>query len=137
VTTTTLSVEVPRGSWLTANRVIPNHAERRRLIDALHLITAVAARAQRLPNNIPTPCVVTWTIHYPHGVGDVADPVNAAPTTKAILDALVRGKWLTADDSRSVVEERFRRGPNLRVAGVHLVVATFAEAVLAEMEGIQ
>lgn len=122
--TATLTVAVPRDYWLTANRTITNHAYRRRLIDALHAIADGAARAQRLPA-IDTPTVITWTIHYPKGTG-AADPVNAHPTTKACLDSLVP-KWLCADDSRHVIEERFRRGPNLTEPGGHLVVATFRQ----------
>lgn len=126
MTTARFSVDIPRDYWLTANRTVVNHGYRRRIIDALHTITATSARAQRLPT-IPTPCVVTWTIHYPHGTA-TADPVNAHPTTKAIADELVRGRWLAADDSAHVVEERFRRGPNLPERGGHLVVATFQPA---------
>ena len=120
-----LTVEIPRSYWLTANRTITNHGHRRAIITALHDITTLSARAQRLPA-IATPCAVTWTIHYPRGVGDVADPVNAAPTTKALMDALVP-RWVARDDSRHIVRETFQRGPNLPGKG-HLVVATFETA---------
>ena len=120
-----LTVEIPRSYWLTANRTITNHGHRRAIITALHDITTLSARAQRLPA-IATPCAVTWTIHYPKGTGN-ADPVNSHPSTKACLDAIVAGKWLAADDSRHVIRETFQRGPNLPGKG-HLVVATFETA---------
>jgi hypothetical protein len=126
-----LAVHVPAQYWLTANRTVTNHGHRRAIIDALHELTNAAARAQRLPA-IATPCIVTWTICYPKGVGK-ADPVNAHPTTKACLDALVPG-WLTADDSTHVVEERFRRGANLSGKGVHVIAVTFEGAGAACVE---
>lgn len=120
-----LTVTIPRDRWLTANRTITNHGYRRAIITAIHELADTSARAQRLPA-IDTPCIVTWTIHYPHGTGN-ADPVNSHPSTKAVMDALVP-KWLPADDSRHVVEERFRRGANLPEKGAHLIVATFETA---------
>lgn len=122
--TRTLSVSVPRDYWLTANRTVVNHAYRRRLITAIHDITAAAARAQSL-DAAPGKVVADWTIHYPKGVGE-ADPTNAHPTCKAILDALVP-RYVIKDSSTVVVEERYRRGPNLTQPGRHVVVLTLLD----------
>lgn len=118
MTTLALAVTVPPAWWMTQNRPIPNHHVRRRKVSAVHDLTIVAARAQTLAT-IPTPCHALWTIHYPKGTG-AADPVNASPTTKAILDALVP-TWLVKDDSKHVTRESFQRGPNLTIPGDHLV----------------
>lgn len=116
----TLTVEIPRDYWLSMNRQVPNHAYRRRLVDTLHTLTVAAATRQHLAAP-GAPVHVDWTVHYPKGVGDMADAVNAAPTTKAILDALCP-RWLTGDDRRYVRSETFRRGPNLDQRGGHLIV---------------
>lgn len=121
--THTLTVDIPRDYWLTMNRTVTNHGYRRRIIGALHDITVATAVRQGLKAN-DGPVELTWTIHYPKGVGPVADAVNAAPTTKALLDALVP-RWLPRDDSRCVRGETFRRGPNLDVAGGHRVALEF------------
>lgn len=124
--TPTLILDIPRDYWLSMNRQVPNHAYRRRLIGAVHDLTIKAAERQKL-SAIPTPCHVTWTIRYPKGVGEQADAVNAAPTTKACLDALVP-RWIGGDSRAYVASETFRRGPNLDVRGGHQIIATFEEA---------
>lgn len=116
--TATLTITIPPQFWLTQNRAIPNHHARRARVNAIHELTAMAARNQQLAT-IPTPCKATWTIQYPKGTGP-ADPVNASPTTKACLDALVP-VWLARDDSKHVVSETFQRGPNLDVSKSHVV----------------
>ena len=118
--TRTLVVDIPRDYWLSMNRQVPNHAYRRRLIDALHDITIASAQRQGLA--APGDRVdAHWTIRYPKGVGDQADAVNAAPTTKAILDALCP-RWLAGDDRRYVRRESFERGDNLDQRGGHVVI---------------
>lgn len=118
MTTLALAVMIPPAWWMTQNRTIPNHRVRRRKVGEIHTLTVAAARSQHL-TQVPTPAHALWTIHYPKGTGN-ADPVNAAPTTKAILDALV-GRWLVADDSKHITRESFQRGPNLTIPGDHLV----------------
>lgn len=125
--TRTLTIDIPRDYWLTMNRTVVNHGYRRRIITALHDLTAATAVRQGLEYHAG-PVELEWTIHYPKGVGPVADAVNASPTTKALLDALVP-RWLPRDDSRCVRAETFRRGPNLDVAGGHKVVLRIKEVV--------
>lgn len=115
---TTLTITIPPAAWLTQNRVIPNHHARRARISAVHTLTRAAAREQQLPA-IATPARLLWTVRYPKGTGE-ADPVNASPTTKAILDALVP-RWLAKDDSEHVVREAFQRGPNLAEPRIHTI----------------
>lgn len=115
-----LTLTIGRDQWMSANRILTNHQYRRRIIDGLHTLTAATARQQHL-DRIRVPVVADWTIHYPLGVGHKADPTNAHPVCKAILDALAP-VWLTDDSPRFVVEERYRRGPNLTVRELHRVV---------------
>ena len=116
---TTLTISVPPSTWMSQNRAVPNHHARRAKVDGIHRLTLAVARQQGL-QPIPTPVRALWTIAYPKGTGP-ADPVNAAPNTKAILDALVIGGWLEKDDSKHVVSETFERGPNLTVPTVHTI----------------
>lgn len=117
----TLTVDIPRDYWLSANRPVVNHGYRRRLIDAIHNITITAARAQKL-EPIDGRFLVAWEIQYPKGVRtDKGDATNSHPTCKAILDALVP-RWLPDDGPRYVIEERYRRGPNLDQPGGHRVI---------------
>lgn len=107
---TTLTVDIPRDYWMTANRPIASHGHRKRIIDALHERTVTSALRQGMPA-IEGPHVARWTIHYPLGVGE-ADPDNAFPTCKALMDALVP-RWVVGDSSKHITERRYRRGPNL------------------------
>jgi len=129
---TELTVHLQPAAWLTANRQIPNHGHRRRIIHAIHEATAWAAVTQKLPRT-DAKVVAEWTVRYPKGVGSVADPCNAQPTTKAILDALVP-RWLPRDDSTFVVEERFRRGQNLDEKGAHEVILRLIPAPVDERD---
>ena len=66
--------------------------------------------------------LVDWTVRYPKGVRrDKGDPANAHPTTKALLDGLVRAEVLEDDGPLFVVAETFRRGPNLTVPRLHQI----------------
>ncbi|AYD89493.1 hypothetical protein D5R93_04420 [Actinomyces lilanjuaniae] len=55
-----------------------------------------------------------------------ADPPNAYPVTKALLDGLVRAGLLSDDHSGIVVAQAFCRGPSTGVRGTHRVGVTAA-----------
>lgn len=110
---TALTFTIPADLWLSANRTIPNHGLRRRIIDGIHEL-ATKALAESSPAPIVGPVHADWTIHYPKGVRrDKGDPANSLPTTKACLDACVKFGLLEDDGPLHVVAETFRRGPNL------------------------
>ena len=111
---------IPKALWLTSNRPAQNMAHRSRLVRDLHAIAyATAADCELIP--VTGPVHAVWTVNYPKGVRlDKGEASNAQPTTKAILDGLVP-RWLPDDGPRWVLSEKFRRGPNLDVSGVHLV----------------
>jgi len=122
----TITVDVPRELWLSSNRPVRIHAHKARIVRALHVLGhAAAVRAHLTPQQ--GPLVACWTVQYPRGVRwDKGDAANSAPTTKALLDALVP-TWLADDGPRDIAEERFRRGPNLTVPGIHRVTLELRE----------
>ena len=118
-----LTVTVPSGLWLTANRPAQNMGFRSALVRNLHALAASQARTQGL-EPITAPVHVNWTIRYPKGVRlDKGEASNAQPTTKALLDGLVPG-WLPDDGPAYVLSETFQRGPNLDRAHDHEVTLT-------------
>ena len=117
----TLTFTIPRDLWLTANRDLPNRGHKARIVRDLQTIAQVAARGHE---PIPGPVLAAWEIRYPKGVARKADPPNAYPTTKALLDGLVRAGILEDDSSDHVIEHHYRRGPNLDRAGDHEVRLT-------------
>lgn len=118
---TTLTFTIPPSLWLTANRAPHNRGHRSRQVADLQAIAALVAREHRV-EPIVGPVAVDWTIAYPKGVRrDKGDASNAQPTTKALLDGLVRAQILEDDGPLHVVYERFRRGPNLTTPRLHEV----------------
>jgi hypothetical protein len=117
----TLTIDLTPAMWLTSNRPIANHGQKARIVRAIHELVHDCARHQGLAP-IAGRVIADWTIHYPKGVGwKHGDAANAAPTTKACLDALVPD-WLEGDGPRFIAEERFRRGDNLDEPRWHRIV---------------
>ena len=114
-----LTFTIPRGLWLTANREPHNRGHRKRIVGDLQHLAATTALAARI-KPIAGPVGLAWTIHYPKGVSKKGDPVNAAATTKHLLDGLVP-RWLPEDNPEVVTFELFRRGPNLSRPSDHEV----------------
>jgi len=116
----TLAVTIPRELWMSANRPIANRGMKARKVRSIQALTRAAARTQRL-EPVSGAVVAVWTVRYPKGVRmDKGEATNALPVTKAMMDALVP-EWLEDDGPKFVVEERFRRGPNLPVPAIHCV----------------
>lgn len=113
--TTMFAVGIPKTLWMTANRDYGRGGHKQRIIRDLHWLATVAARNTGI-QTLPTPCTITWTIHYPKGVGR-ADAPNSYPTCKALLDGLVKGGLLPDDNELHVVAQTWRRGPNLTSTG--------------------
>ena len=124
--TPALTVDVPPALWLSSNRPLRIHAQKARIVRALHVLGHAAAVQAGL-TRLPGPLVACWTIQYPKGVRtDKGDAANAHPTCKALLDALVP-TWLDDDGPRIIPEERYRRGPNLAVPHIHRVTLNLVE----------
>ncbi|MDO4243506.1 MAG: hypothetical protein Q4C85_07085 [Actinomyces sp.] len=120
---TSLRFTVPKSLWMSANRQIARPGHRQRIISDLHVLAALGAR-QAGVRRLPEPCTIVWEICYPKGTGPKADPPNAYPTSKALLDGLVNAGLLTDDNANVVVVQAFCRGPNTRRQGVHEVLLT-------------
>lgn len=115
-----LVIDVPMQWWLTSNRHIINRPHRASIIRNLHSIAAAEAIRARLPR-ITERVDAYWTVQYPKGVRlDKGEASNAQPTTKALLDGLCP-HILPDDGPPHVRSERFERGPNLTVQGVHRI----------------
>lgn len=125
----TLTLDIDRALWMTANRPIANHGMKARIVRTLHAFVQGQARVQwgdaALDPDVRR--IASWLVHYPHGVRtDKGEASNAAPTCKAILDGLVP-TWLPDDGPKYIVEERYRRGANLDVGYWHRITLELIE----------
>lgn len=115
-----LAFTIPKPLWLTSNRHMPNRGYRARIVRDLQDLAVLAARD--LPPIAGTVAAI-WTVRYPKGVrADKGEASNAQPTTKALLDGLVRAGLIEDDGPAWVVSETFQRGPNLDRASDHEII---------------
>lgn len=104
---TILAIDVPVTDWLSANH-------RRHWADTAGRTKRIRERAgwearrQKL-GVLQPPVKIVATIGYPARFR--ADPPNAAPTVKAIIDGLVDACTLPDDHSEIVTSTSFERGP--------------------------
>lgn len=112
----TFRFDVAADLWLSSNRMPTNHRHLHRIALGLHGVAAWTARQQHPGLRLDTPVRALWTVHYARGTGK-ADASNAQPTTKRLLDGLVKVGILPDDDDQYVKMESFVRGPNVTVAG--------------------
>jgi hypothetical protein len=118
--------QVPGNLWMSANRQVAHHAQRARIVRDLHALAALAARRAGI-GAVGEPCSILWEIAYPKGTGVKADPPNAAPTTKALLDGLVGAGYLSDDNPDVIVAQTFIRGPNTGVRGLHRIAVSIID----------
>lgn len=125
----TLTFTIPPTCWMSANRQVPNHGYRRKLVSEVHaIVTAEHHRAR--PEPITGPVAAHWEIRYPKGVGwTKGDAANSLPTTKACLDALVDCGLLEDDGPQHITSETFTRGPNLDRPRDHEITLTLTTGV--------
>lgn len=106
-----LDFVIPKALWLTSNRQIANRGYRQRIVSDLHWIAATAAKGRE---PIVGQVAAFWTVRYPRGVrADKGEASNSQPTTKALLDGIVRAGLIEDDGPKWIVSETFARGPNL------------------------
>ena len=110
-----LTIPVHREHWMTANTDYHHHdrARRRRKLRA---DTRVLAMALTKVGQVER---IVATICYP--TARRADPMNAAPTLKPCIDALVDAGVLFDDDHIHLPEVAFRRGPNTKTPGLYRI----------------
>lgn len=119
-----LTILIPASEWLSANDR-RHWAEKARRTKALRTRGFVIARASGLRGLGST--LVTAEVGYPRA--GRADPANAAPTVKALLDGLVDAGVWRDDDSEHVVGPHFIRGPKSPTG--HTVTFRFTDQEVA------
>lgn len=115
-----LTIDIPPQEWMSANDRM-HWAQKAKRTKALRSRAAWLARQARLETD--TPVLVVASIGYPRG--GKADPGNAAPTVKAILDGLTDAGVWPDDDSDHVIGPHYTRGPKVDQKGYHAVTLTF------------
>ena len=122
VVSQTLIVDIPSAWWLTSNGRY-KWPDRARRTKHLRTIALLEARRQHLEPVTGMVSVIA-TVHYRTAVR--ADPANAQPTLKALIDGCTdAGIWVD-DDSTHLIGPDPRRGctlPELR-SGEHRIVLT-------------
>jgi crossover junction endodeoxyribonuclease RusA len=109
-------IEIPPGVWISANDR-RHWADLARATRALRLLGAKHAHTNGL-RDLGTTHVAAF-IGYPRG--GRADPSNAAPTVKALVDGLTDAGCWPDDDHTNVIGPTFLRDPATGKKGVHTV----------------
>lgn len=120
----TLTIQVPPNLWLTANQRL-HWSTRMRRTKMLRAYAASEARIHGLAGRRLGPCVVTAVIGYP--TRGRADPTNAAPTVKAIVDGLVDARVWDDDDHTHLPLVTFARATDKTPKGTHTVTLIIRE----------
>jgi crossover junction endodeoxyribonuclease RusA len=102
---TTLHFEIPDAWWLSANdrRHWADKGKRTKALREMGRLNAIAAELPELSTTH-----VAAFIGYPRN--GRADPANAAPTVKALIDGMVDAGVWPDDDSVHVIGPTFLRG---------------------------
>jgi hypothetical protein len=103
---TELTVYVPKALWISANDRLHWRAKASRTAD-LRALGHTTARAQKIPKH-KVSHVAAFIGYLRNGT---ADPANAAPTTKALIDGMVDAGVWDDDDDTHVLGPTHLRGP--------------------------
>lgn len=113
---TTLTFEIPPELWMSANDRT-HWAAKARSTKQLRSLGFIGARAKKV-RDLGT-CHVTAWIGYPRN--GKADPANASPTVKALIDGITdAGAW-PDDDHTHVIGPTYLRDPATKRPGIHTV----------------
>ena len=104
--TTTLTFTIHKDTWLSANQRI-HWAHRARSTRILREIGRVGA----LTAHTPAQDVTHVAAFIGYLTNTKADPANAAPTVKALIDGMVDAGVWDDDDSTHVIGPTYLRGP--------------------------
>ena len=120
----TLTIRVHKAIWLTANQRL-HWSTRMRRTRMLRAYAASEARIHGMAGRRLGPSVVTALIGYP--TNGRADPTNAEPTVKAIIDGLVDARVWDDDDHTHIPRVAFERNPTKTPKGTHTVTLIIQE----------
>lgn len=120
----TFTIGVHKAIWLTANQRL-HWSTRMRRTRMLRAYAASEARNHGLAGRRLSHSVVTAVIGYP--TAGRADPANAAPTVKAIIDGLVDARVWDDDDHTHIPRVAFERDPQKSPKGTHTVTLIIQE----------
>lgn len=115
-----ITLDLPASIWQTSNQRL-HWAARNRRTATVRMLARHAARGLPAVDR----CRVTAAIGYP--TASRADPSNAAPTVKAVLDGITDAGGWADDDSRHVLAVTYTRGPETRRRGMYRVVIEIEE----------
>ena len=116
---TEIIVDVPDNEYLSSNDRMHWRPERNRKI-ALRNRGMILARQQSL--EIPTPCFLIVKVGL--RTAGRADPPNAEPTVKCLIDGIVNAGAIEDDSSAFIVGTLYQRGPRVKEKGwrrIHLI----------------
>ena len=116
---TELIVDIPDNEFLSSNDRMHWRPERQRKI-ALRNRGMVLARQQKL--EVPTPCFLIVRVGL--RTSGRADPPNAEPTVKCLIDGVVSAGALADDSSDHIISTTYERGPKVTEKGwrrIHLI----------------
>lgn len=118
----TITFDVPAEHWLSANQRLhwAPKAKRTRALRDLAYYTTIDAPIDRQGVSH-----VAAFIGYPRN--GKADPANAAPTIKALIDGLVDAGVWPDDDSTWVIGPTYLRDPKSGQAGIYRVRLVITE----------
>ena len=119
---TVLHLPIPKEWFMTANQRL-FWAEKARRTRNVRDLATVYARQRGL--SFHTPVVITCEVHF--RTTGLADPDNAAPTLKAVVDGLVAAGALQADDSNHVRQTAYTRGPRSKNPGGYALTLYITE----------
>ena len=124
MTSYTLTIGLHKAIWLTANQRL-HWSTRMRRTRMLRAYAASEARIHGLAGRRLGPSVVTVLVGYP--TAGRADPTNAEPTVKAIIDGLVDARVWDDDDHTHIPRVAFERDPAKTTKGTHTVTLIIQE----------
>ncbi|RTE47914.1 hypothetical protein [Actinobaculum sp. 352] len=113
-----LTITVPDPMWITSNQRL-HWAEKARRVRFLRDTATIRARVTKLDRPAEFPVRVIARIGYP--TRRTADPANAEPTVKAIIDGLTDAGIWPDDNSNYVHGPDYRRSDRLAEKGTHTV----------------
>ncbi len=128
--TQTLTIQVPANEWISANGRM-HWRERASRTKRLRRRGWLEARR----NGLLPMRRVFLTAHVQYANGGRADPANAYPTVKALVDGLVDFGVLTDDDSKHLPAMTFKRAPGRCERGWHVITLTLVEKDKTEEGG--
>lgn len=110
-----LTFTIPPSQWLTANGRY-HWATKARATKALRQRARIEAQRH---TPLQTPVHTTAIIGYK--TAGRADPANANPTVKALIDGIVDAGIIPDDDARHLIGPDFRLGEPHGQKGIHII----------------